>query len=65
MSINIAGKTAYKKKELMKLTKALLVERLLDVNKILDELYDSFKFDPGTAPYQWEAIERGRKVIHA
>ena len=64
MSINTAGSVIYKTDELMKLTKKQLIERMLELNKQVDELEDAFKFDPATPRYQWDFIGRMRRTIH-
>ncbi len=64
MSINTGGSVIYKTDELMKYTKAKLIERMLAVNKLVDELEDAFKFDPATPRYQWDFIGRMRRIIH-
>ncbi len=64
MSINTGGSVIYKTDELMKLTKANLIERMLKLNKAVDELEDAFKFDPATPRYQWDFIGRMRRIIH-
>ena len=64
MSINTGGSVIYKTDELMKLTKKQLIERMLGVNKLVDELEDAFKFDPATPRYQWDFIGRMRRLIH-
>ncbi len=64
MSINTGGSVIYKTDELMKLTKKQLIERMLGVNKLVDELEDAFKFDPATPRYQWDFIGRMRRIIH-
>lgn len=64
MSINTGGSVIYKTDELMKLTKKQLIERMLGVNKLVDDLEDAFKFDPATPRYQWDFIGRMRRLIH-
>lgn len=64
MSINQQGSVPYKTDELMKYTKAKLIERMLALNKLVDELEDAFKFDPSTPRYQWDFIGRMRRTIH-
>ncbi len=64
MSINTAGSVIYKTDELMKLTKKQLIERMLKLNKAVDELEDAFKFDPATPRHQWDFIGRMRRIIH-
>ena len=64
MSINTGGSLTYKTGELMKLTKKQLIERMLKLNKAVDELEDAFKFDPATPKYQWDFTGRMRRIIH-
>ena len=64
MSINTKGSVIYKTDELMKYTKKMLIDRMLELNKAVDELEDAFKFDPATPGYQWDFIGRMRRIIH-
>ena len=64
MSINTKGSVIYKTDELMKYTKKMLIDRMLELNKAVDELEDAFKFDPATPSYQWDFIGRMRRIIH-
>ena len=64
MSINTGGSVLYKTDELMKLTKKMLIDRMLQLNKAVDELEDAFKFDPSTPTHQWDFIGRMRRIIH-
>lgn len=64
MSINTKGSVVYKADELMKYTKKMLVDRMIKLNKLVDELEDAFKFDPSTPTYQWDFIGKMRRTIH-
>ncbi|MCK5616025.1 hypothetical protein KAR91_79920 [Candidatus Pacearchaeota archaeon] len=64
MSINKEGSVIYKTDELMKLTKAKLIERMVDLDKALENMLDGFKFDPTLDPYHRDNAERMRRIIH-
>ena len=64
MSINKEGSVIYKTDELMKLTKAKLIQRMMELDRALEFMIDGFKFDPTLDPYHRNNAEGMRRIIH-